>query len=219
MGDAPARRAVMPGPRLVLEEVYRFLPGIAMAVAGLTIVVTVAQALQVRNDASAAVTKAAASVVPTAVPAPADTPQPAPTETALPTAAPVIVPPPAPTATPLPGATMDASSPTGSSVRLQGRIRQPSDQLDYWFMIREPGREGVFRQGPVPIDTDGSFVFLLSLIPLDSGPDSVTLAAVPKDISTTWLQQAISSRTWLPVIDVQPVNGISFLSEVRLAGA
>jgi hypothetical protein len=219
MGNAPAKRSTLVGPRLVLEALYRFLPGIAMAVAGFSIVVTVAQVASLRSTPEpVAVARPVASAPPKAAPVATATLEPAPTASPPAATAPLLVPP-APTAPPPPAATLAASPPTGSTVRLQGTVLQRGDQVDYWFLIREPGREGFFRQGPAAVDVDGSFLYLLSLIPLDSGPDSVTLAAIPKDVSTIWLRQAISTGTWLPVVEVQPSNGITFLSEVRLAGA
>jgi len=120
------------------------------------------------------------------------------------------------TATPIPPVAMQAAPPSGGSVRVDGRILQPSPDLDYWFLIREPGRDGVFRQGPAILAPDGSFTYLLSLTPLDTGPDAVTLAAVPKDTSLAWTRQALSSGAYLPAIEVRAENGIRFLLEVRI---
>jgi hypothetical protein len=99
-------------------------------------------------------------------------------------------------------------------VRAQGRILAPSDQADYWFLIREPERGGVFRQGPAAMAAGGAFSFDLDLQPLRVGPDSVILAAVPRDVSSAWTQEAFRIGSWLPVIDVRAENGIVFLGEV-----
>lgn len=218
--------------RLVLDGLYRLLPGIAMTIAGMAILVTIGQVLTSLSrpaHPAPAVPTPAGEVSTAARPIFAETPAVVESPTVQPTAimAPVLAPPltvptsalfqsPAATATPMPPATFEIASAGPRSITAQGRVLQRNDQVDLWFLIKEPGRDGLFRQGPAIIDPDGSYVFLLSLLPLDSGPDSVTLAMIPKDLSATWLRQALSTGAWLPVVPIRPENGITFVREIRL---
>jgi hypothetical protein len=123
---------------------------------------------------------------------------------------------PAPSATAAPLASMELTVIAPRHVRAQGRIAAPADGGDYWFLIREPERTGVFRQGPAQINAQGAFAYDLDLQPLSVGPDSVVLAAIPKDLSLAWTRQALQTGSWLPVIDVRQGDGIVFLKEVAL---
>lgn len=251
-GLGAQRSAELSPLRQALRELYRLLPALAMGVAGLAIIITLAQALVVRGPASAArarasaigpalaaVTKPSASAVPTVagtaesgregetasgLEAARASSRPQPTATAATPPAPAIAPPPtsspegsAQAATPTaPVATMDLTLVAPRRVRARGRISTPAASADYWFLIEEPGRTGVFRQGPAQLNAQGSFVFDLDLQPLNEGPDSVVLAAVPRDVSLAWTREALRSGSWLPVVDVQPEDGLLFLTEERL---
>ncbi|MFI5267627.1 MAG: hypothetical protein ACHQ7M_09660 [Chloroflexota bacterium] len=211
-----------PSPRSLAGELYRLLPALAIGVAALTILITLGQVLfghgaaQPAPRAAASVESAPATVE--ATPIAMNTPTP-PEPTAFPTVqstvpAAAVSSQPSPTATPLPPATMDLTSIGPRRVRAQGRILTPTDRADYWFLIREPDRAGVFRQGPAAINAQGAFTFDLDLQPLNLGPDSVTLAAIPKDVSTAWTREALRVGSWLPVVEVKAENGVIFLSEV-----
>ena len=217
------------------RELYRLLPALAMGLAGLAIVVTLAQALLARAPVVAAPpARAGATASPTAAVVATEVPTEASTvavaelvPTAL--AAPVLpaavpptsVPSAAPTAvataaaTPVP-ASMELTVIAPRRVRAQGRIAAPADDTAYWFLIREPERTGVFRQGPAQVNAQGAFVFDLDLQQLNVGPDSVVLAAVPEDTSLTWTRQALQTGSWLPVIDLRQGDGVVFLREVGL---
>jgi hypothetical protein len=97
---------------------------------------------------------------------------------------------------------------------MQGRVPDPGS--DYWFLIRQPNSGGYFRQGPLHPAVDGTFVHDLSDLPVKSGPDVVTLAAIPRATSTAWLQEYTRIGTWLPVVTVQEGNGVAFLGQVTL---
>ena len=231
----PSEASVAWSPRYIGRELYRLLPALAFAVAALTIAITLGQVLLGRAPSRPVPPPAtAAASTPTVVEAVAPVVAlPTATETAEPTTAPTVqaaitavataTPPPLPTstplpptATPLPPATMGLTLINFGRVRAQGRILTPDDRMDYWFLIREPGSDGVFRQGPTPLNAQGGFVFDLKLQSLSVGPDSVTLAAVPKDVSTAWTRESLRIGSWLPVVDVPAENGIVFLREVGL---
>jgi hypothetical protein len=99
---------------------------------------------------------------------------------------------------------------------MQGRVGAADVRSDYWFLIKQPRLGGYFRQGPVPLDADGVFLYDISDWPLNSGPDAVTLAAVPRDVSDGWLREYFRIGTWLPLMDVRPAEGIVFIQQVSL---